>query len=112
MDNDQLLAGRRDATFVRSPGRAEVAHIAVTDNGDDYYARCAPGRHLHGQRCIPLTMLDPAEQIHPNARCRHPGCRVAWPDYRPAPSNDPAGSNDDHQEDPHPPPTVRRRRGR
>jgi hypothetical protein len=78
---DELLAGRRDASFLASPGRAEVAHIAVTEDGEHYFARCAPGRHLRGPRCILLVeeTLREAVTIHPNGRCQHPGCRVKWP---------------------------------
>lgn len=79
--SEELLAGPRDANFVASPGRAYRRHIAVTEDGQHYFARCAPGRHLRGPRCIPLieTMLCPAEQVHPGGRCQQPGCRVKWP---------------------------------
>jgi hypothetical protein len=84
MAEQELLAGRRDATFLASPGRAEVAHVAVEDRGG-WFAACAPGRHLRGRRCILLVeeTLREAVTVHPNGRCRQPGCRVRWPaEYR------------------------------
>jgi hypothetical protein len=82
----ELLAGRHDATFLKSPGRAEVSHIAVQD-GTGWFARCQGGRHMRGKRCRPLVeeTLRLAVQVHPNGRCMQPGCRVKWPaDYQPS----------------------------
>lgn len=83
---NELLAGRRDASFYDHPGRAEVSHIAVEDGGT-WYARCQGGRHYHGKRCRPLdeNTLRLAVQVHPGGRCRQPGCRVKWPaEHRPS----------------------------
>lgn len=85
MVDEPLVAGWRDATFLRRPGRAQVRHIAVRD-GDEWFARCVGGRALHGEHTMPLdgSMLAPAAQVHPNGRCRRPGCRVKWPaEYAP-----------------------------
>jgi hypothetical protein len=88
MAESEQLAGWRDSTLIATPGRPEVLHLAVTENGEDYYARCAPGRTVRGpQRCRPLdpNTLKPAIEVHPNGRCRHPGCRAKWPaGYRPS----------------------------
>ena len=81
----EVLAGRRDALWFARPGRAEVSHVAVSENGRNWFAACASGRHLRGKRCRPLVgdLLRPAREVHPNGRCRHPGCRVRWPAYQP-----------------------------
>lgn len=80
MSTKVMMAGWREASFLRSHGRARVYHVAVSTEGE-WFAACAPGRHLRGQRCLPIDppSLTPAHGVRLSLRCQHPGCRARWP---------------------------------
>lgn len=78
----ELLAAPRDASWYARPGRAEVSHIAVTEDGKYWFAACRKGRLMHGPSITtPLveTILVPAHQVRPVRRCQRPGCKKRWP---------------------------------
>jgi len=81
VSTEVTMAGWRDASVIRSHGRARRYHIAVAEDEGNWFAACAPGRHLRGQRCRPIDppSLTPAHTVSTNLRCQHPGCRALWP---------------------------------
>lgn len=98
------LAADRDASLLKSPGRAEVRHIALDHDGEPatrrdetMFAACRPGRNVRSGRGEALAMplcefaAVPAETVHPGGRCQRPGCRNRWPEAYERPGTKEAG---------------------
>lgn len=75
----RLVAGHRDATFLRSPDiySIKARHVVVVSH--EYAvgrgvttsaAACNPR-----QIAIDVSLNKPAADVHSNARCQRPGCR-------------------------------------
>jgi hypothetical protein len=79
LSDGRLVAGHRDATFVSCPDvySIKASHIVVASHE---YA-VAGGERLAAAACDPrriaidVGLNRPATEVHPNARCRRPGCR-------------------------------------
>ena len=68
---EPLEAARRDASFYRKPGRAEVDHIVMTDG----FSGCG-NVVLYVEGCMD------AENVPENDRCMRRGCKERWPPFK------------------------------
>ena len=78
--NGRLQAGRRDASFLNRPDVHSVKanHVVVASH---HYA-VGSGISVAAAACDPVGImiftdagLRDATEVHPNGRCRRPGCR-------------------------------------
>lgn len=81
MMTGELLAARRDASMLNSPGRAARYHVQT--RAGEWKAACrgpAPDG-WDSRRVILLADFTalPLDRVPPALRCRRAGCRQHWP---------------------------------
>lgn len=74
---DEVLAGRRDASWYKKPSVSWVYHVGATAERrgctvQRETAACDPDRVL-------LVNMIPASEVPERMRCRRAGCRSRWP---------------------------------
>lgn len=70
--SEQLMAGRRDASWYDKPNCYDPKKIHVATKAQT--SAC---------RGVPLQGLRPAARVPQQQRCRADGCRRAWPKEKP-----------------------------